>query len=81
MLSIDPAKEQRLHRALDPYFEALHSERIDYTTLLMSRQAVDLVLMTPSARHLTIDDLDDSPSGALPAEVTVSVLATAYRPR
>jgi 23S rRNA (guanine745-N1)-methyltransferase len=81
MLSIDPAKEQRLHRALDPYFEAVHTERVDYTTLLMSREAVDLVLMTPSARHLTIDDLDHNALGALPAEVTVSVLVTAYRPR
>jgi 23S rRNA (guanine745-N1)-methyltransferase len=81
MLSIDPAKEQRLHRALDPYFEAIRTERVDYTTILMSRQAVDLVLMTPSARHLTIDDLDHNAPGALPTEVTVSVLATAYRPR
>jgi 23S rRNA (guanine745-N1)-methyltransferase len=81
MLSIDPAREQRLHRALDPYFQAVHTELVEYTTLLMSRQAVDLVLMTPSARHLTIDDLDHNAPGALPAEVTVSVLATAYRPR
>jgi 23S rRNA (guanine745-N1)-methyltransferase len=81
MLSIDPAKEQRLHRALDPYFQPVHTERVDYTTILMSRQAVDLVLMTPSARHLTIDDLDHNAPGALPTEVTVSVLATAYRPR
>jgi 23S rRNA (guanine745-N1)-methyltransferase len=81
MLSIDPAKEQRLHRALDPYFEAVHTERVDYTTHLTPREAVDLVLMTPSARHLTIDDLDHNKPGALPAEVTVSVLATAYRTR
>ncbi len=81
ILSVDPAKEQRLHRALDPHFEAVHTERIDYTTGLTSRQAVDLVLMLPGAHHLTIDDLGDSASGTLPAEVTVSVLATVYRPR
>ena len=81
MLSIDPAKEQRLHQALDPYFEAVDTERIDYTTPLTPREAVDLVLMTPSARHLTVDDLDHDTAGPLPAEVTVSVLATAYQPR
>jgi 23S rRNA (guanine745-N1)-methyltransferase len=81
MLSIDPAKEQRLHRALDPYFEAVHTKRIDYAMLLMSRQAVDLVLMTPSAHHLTIGDLRHNAVSALPDELTVSVLATVYRPR
>jgi 23S rRNA (guanine745-N1)-methyltransferase len=80
MVSIDPVKEQRLHRALDPYFEAVNTERIAYATPLTPREAVDLVLMSPSARHLTIDDLDHD-TAAFPAEVTVSVLATAYQPR
>jgi len=82
MVGIDPAKEQRLHRALDPYFEAVNLERIDYTARLTPQEAVDLVLMTPSARHLTRGDLDHDRAGpSLPAEVTVSVLATAYEPR
>lgn len=82
MVGIDPVKEKRLRQALDPYFETVEIERIEYLAPLTSEEAADLVLMTPSARHLTRGDLDGDPgSAALPAEVTVSVLATAYRPR
>jgi 23S rRNA (guanine745-N1)-methyltransferase len=35
--------------------------------------------MTPSARHLNRADVGDD--GLLPDQVTVSVLATVYRPR
>ena len=79
MVTIDPAKEQRLHRALDPYFEAAVTEQVEYTAPLTGREALDLVGMTPSARHLSRADL--SSAGPLPDHVTVSVLATAYRPR
>jgi 23S rRNA (guanine745-N1)-methyltransferase len=82
MAGIDPVKEERLHRALDPYFEAVDLEAIEYVAPLTPQEAADLVLMTPGARHLTEGDPgDDLASVALPAEVTVSVLATAYRPR
>jgi 23S rRNA (guanine745-N1)-methyltransferase len=81
MAGIDPAKEQRLHRALAPYFEAVTVEQVDYTTPLTPQEAADLVLMTPSTRHLTTGELDHDATGTLPAEVTVSVLATAYQPR
>jgi 23S rRNA (guanine745-N1)-methyltransferase len=40
---------------------------------------LDLVAMTPSARHVSRADLHDG--GVLPDQVTVSVLATAYRSR
>ncbi|MEV0894179.1 putative RNA methyltransferase [Promicromonospora sp. NPDC050262] len=79
MVSVDPAKEERLHQALDPYFEAARTEHVEYTTPLTRQEAVDLVLMTPSARHVTEADLNDEDT--LPSEVTVSVLATAYRRR
>ncbi|WP_033280747.1 putative RNA methyltransferase [Streptomyces sp. NRRL F-525] len=79
MVTIDPAKEQRLHRALDPYFEAAVTDQVEYTAPLTGREALDLVGMTPSARHLSRADL--SGAGPLPDHVTVSVLATAYRPR
>ncbi|WOX16847.1 putative RNA methyltransferase [Streptomyces sp. N50] len=79
MVTIDPAKEQRLHRALDPYFEAAVTEQVEYTAPLTGQEALDLVGMTPSARHLSHADL--SGAGPLPDHVTVSVLATAYRPR
>jgi 23S rRNA (guanine745-N1)-methyltransferase len=80
-VGIDPVKEERLHRALDPHFEPVETERIDYTTPLTQAQAVDLVRMTPSARHLSADDLAQIAAGELPGEASVSVLATAYRPR
>ncbi|MFC5673664.1 putative RNA methyltransferase [Streptomyces incanus] len=79
MVTIDPAKEQRLHRALDPFFEAVLTEQVQYTVPLTQQEALDLVGMTPSARHVSRADLADD--GLLPDRVTVSVLATAYRPR
>lgn len=79
MVTVDPDKEQRLHQALDPYFETVRTERVEYTTPLSRQEAVDLVLMTPSARHVTESELSDD--GELPEAVTVSVLVTAYRRR
>ncbi|WP_329352442.1 methyltransferase domain-containing protein [Streptomyces sp. NBC_01261] len=79
MVTIDPAKEQRLHRAMDPHFEATVTEQIEYTAQLTRQETLDLVGMTPSARHLSRADLADT--GRLPDHVTVAVLATAYRPR
>lgn len=81
MVGIDPEKEERLHRGLDPYFEVVDGERIEYAVSLSQQEAVDLLLMTPSAHHLSDDDLAQVAAGPLPTEVTVSVLASAYRPR
>jgi 23S rRNA (guanine745-N1)-methyltransferase len=79
MVTIDPAKEQRLHRRLNPYFEAVVTERVEYSMAPMGPEALDLVGMTPSARHVSPTALDDG--GLLPNRLTVSVLATAYKPR
>ncbi|MFJ4526355.1 putative RNA methyltransferase [Streptomyces sp. NPDC088810] len=79
MVTIDPAKEQRLHRAVGPFFEATVTEQVEYSATLTKPDALDLVTMTPSARHVSRADLHDD--GCLPDQVTVSVLATAYRPR
>jgi 23S rRNA (guanine745-N1)-methyltransferase len=81
MVGIDPAKESRLRQALDPYFEEMATVRTQYTTRLTPQEAADLVLMTPSAHHVTIGDSDEDVAGALPVEVDISVLTTAYRPR
>ncbi|MET8561058.1 methyltransferase domain-containing protein [Streptomyces flaveolus] len=78
MVTVDPAKEQRLHRALGPYFEAVVTEHVTYTRPLTQQEALDLVTMTPSARHVSRADLSDD--GLVPDQVTVSVLATAYQP-
>ncbi|PLW73105.1 methyltransferase domain-containing protein [Streptomyces sp. SCUT-3] len=79
MVTIDPAKEQRLHRALNPFFEAVVTEQVEYSATLARPDALDLVAMTPSARHVNRSDLNDD--SLLPDRVTVSVLATAYQPR
>ncbi|AKJ10864.1 methyltransferase type 11 [Streptomyces incarnatus] len=79
MVTIDPAKEQRLRRALDPFFEASVTEQVEYPATLTRLDARDLVAMTPSARHVNGADLSED--GLLPDQVTVSVLATAYQPR
>ncbi|GDY70606.1 hypothetical protein SAV31267_000910 [Streptomyces avermitilis] len=79
LVTIDPAKEQRLFTALTPFFETSRTEQVEYATFLTRTQALDLVGMTPSARHLNRADL--AGNGLLPDQVTVSVLATAYRPR
>lgn len=79
MVTIDPDKERRLRRALGPFFEAAGTRRLEYTAELTRQEAVDLVGMTPSARHLGQEDL--ACRGALPDRITVSVLATSYRPR
>ncbi|MFJ6686871.1 methyltransferase domain-containing protein [Streptomyces werraensis] len=79
MITIDPVKEQRLHRALNPLFRAVVTEQVEYPVTLSGREALDLVAMTPSARHVSVADLHDD--GFLPGQVTVSVLVTAYQPR
>lgn len=78
-VTVDPAKEERLHRALRPFFDAVVTEPVEYSAPLAGQDVSDLVGMTPSARHLTVADLDAD--GPLPGGVTVSVLATSYRPR
>lgn len=79
MVTIDPAKERRLTRVLAPFFEATGTELIEYVTSLTRPEALDLVAMTPSVRHLNGADLDHH--GRVPDRVTVSALAAAYRPR
>jgi 23S rRNA (guanine745-N1)-methyltransferase len=81
MVGIDPAKEERLTRTLDPRFEAMRTVSTEYTARLTPGEAADLVLMTPSARHLTSDELEGEAAAELPTEIDVSVLTTAYRPR
>ncbi|MGW3205744.1 methyltransferase domain-containing protein [Streptomyces sp. NPDC001135] len=79
MVTIDPAKEQRLHRALGPFFKADVTEHVEYTATLARPDVLDLIAMTPSARHVSRADLNDQ--GLLPDHITVSVLATVYQPR
>jgi 23S rRNA (guanine745-N1)-methyltransferase len=79
MVAVDAEKERRLHRAMDPYFEPITTELVEYTITLAGQEARDLVAMTPSARH--VSDLDLVEGLPVPDRVTVSVLATAYQRR
>jgi 23S rRNA (guanine745-N1)-methyltransferase len=72
LLTVDPAKAERLTATLGPHLRpagtTAHRER-----LVLDRAAVrTLVGMGPHARHLTEADLADR-IAALPAEVTVTV--------
>jgi len=75
MVAVDPAKEDRLSRALDDLFVAGPTEVVEQTVPLAVDQARDLVGMTPSARHVEAAALT---SDGLPDSVSVSVLVGAY---
>lgn len=78
MVRIDPAKEERLARALDPFFTPVVTERVEHEVALTPEQARDLIGMTPSARHVDPAALDGGAGGLT---VTLSVLVTAYARR
>jgi 23S rRNA (guanine745-N1)-methyltransferase len=80
-VGIDPRKEERLDLALDPFFEAVRTERTDYVLPLSPQAALDLTSMTPAARHLDPAESAASAGAPFPSEVDVSVLTTVYRPR
>lgn len=74
-IGVDPAKEERLHRALGRYFDADVTEEVTYSMSLTGQDVRELVGMTPNARHVDPAALDTAPG----RQVTASVLATAYR--
>lgn len=76
MVAVDPAKEERLARALGPYFREVRTELVEQQIALDAEQARDLIGMTPSARHVDVDSLAAT-SGLT---VTLSVLVSAYTP-
>jgi 23S rRNA (guanine745-N1)-methyltransferase len=78
MVTVDPAKEARLHDALAPFFEAADSRLVEYVAPVSTAEARDLVLMTPSARHRQAS-ASAHELGA--RRITVSVLTTAFRAR
>ncbi|MDJ1136845.1 putative RNA methyltransferase [Streptomyces iconiensis] len=81
MVAIDPAKEERLHQALNPFFDASATELVEYPASLARHEVLDLVGMTPSARHMPSADLDQDSHLPDRISVSVSVLVTSYRPR
>ncbi|WP_217545635.1 hypothetical protein [Streptomyces sp. GbtcB6] len=64
---------------MDPFFAVAATEQVEFGATLAPEKALDLLEMTPSAGHLSRAELSDD--GPLPDRITVSVPATAYRPR
>ncbi|MGW7679731.1 putative RNA methyltransferase [Kribbella sp. NPDC054772] len=80
MVSVDEDKERRLHESLAGEFERVGSEVIE-ETMALDRTAVEqLVLMTPSARHLNYRELLQQ-IAVLPelAIVTLSVTLSTWK--
>lgn len=81
MLSVDAAKEERVHRTLDAYFTREHEEVLEYAGQLTLAEAAQLVAMGPSAHHVP------DPAAALasvlrpPVDVTFAFRLAVYRPR
>ncbi|MFF0268688.1 putative RNA methyltransferase [Kribbella sp. NPDC004536] len=82
MVSVDEDKERRLQDSLDGAFVRTGSEVVE-ETMSLDRTAVEqLVLMTPSARHLNYRDLLQQ-IAVLPEPtiVTLSVTLSTWRPQ
>jgi 23S rRNA (guanine745-N1)-methyltransferase len=79
MTTVDPAKEERLHQTLGSSFEAVVTEHVEYVVFPSRREALALVEMTPHRSRPARSGLQEH--NAIPDRVTVSTLATVYRPR
>ncbi len=89
MVGIDASKERRLAGALAPFFDVTGAvtERVEAQMTLSPTQVVDLIAMTPSARHVRWESDrkihpragDSTPGDQQPTPVTMSVLVTVYQ--
>jgi 23S rRNA (guanine745-N1)-methyltransferase len=73
LLTVDPAKAERVAESLGPAFEAVESRAVRRTVELSAAEARTLVGMTPSARHVDL-------GGVAAGSVTAAVDVTIYRP-
>lgn len=73
LISVDPAKAERVAESLGADFVAESTGRHRRTLALSATEARTLVGMTPSARHIEL-------SGVAAVRVTVAVEVTVYRP-
>ncbi|UED85988.1 putative RNA methyltransferase [Streptomyces profundus] len=74
LLSIDPAKDERLRRTLAEHFEQRHTEALEFPLALTADEATALVAMGPSAHHAT-------KAPAAPATVSAAFRLSVHRPR
>ncbi|MET9290454.1 putative RNA methyltransferase [Streptomyces sp. NPDC003077] len=82
MLSVDAAKDERLHRTLDEHFRRERAEACAYEVELGAEDVVNVVGMGPSAHHVDGEELRRRVDAlGLPLRVGVSFLVSVYRPR
>ncbi|GAB4007784.1 hypothetical protein GCM10029992_62450 [Glycomyces albus] len=82
MLSVDPEKPRRTADQLGDAFSAERTDELRYPIALHRPEALRLVAMGPSARHLDASALAEAVGGLPdPIEVTVSATVTRWRRR
>ncbi|WP_381798613.1 putative RNA methyltransferase [Streptomyces niveus] len=81
MLSVDAAKEARLHRTLSGHFRQERGDVVEREATMTDQDLRNLILMGPSAHHLGTEDVHRSVASLdTPLPVTVSFLVSVYRP-
>lgn len=75
MISVDPDKEERLERSLEPLAGQIESTEIEWTLSLRPAEVQDLVEMGPSAGRMEKADMDQE-IGRLEEETKVSAAVT-----
>ncbi|RZU01458.1 23S rRNA m(1)G-748 methyltransferase [Kribbella rubisoli] len=82
MVSVDQDKERRLQESLAGKFDRVSSEVVEETMRLDKTAVEQLVLMTPSARHVNYRELLQQIAVLRePAIATLSVTLSTWRPR
>ncbi|MFI1728472.1 putative RNA methyltransferase [Streptomyces acidicola] len=82
LLSVDPAKQARLQRTLDPYFRLDHAEALEHSVTLAAEDIDSLARMGPTAHHVSRDELRRRTAPLKPPlPVTASFHVSVYRPR
>ncbi|MBH1935358.1 methyltransferase domain-containing protein [Streptomyces sp. AV19] len=80
LLGVDSAKEDRLERTLGGRFRAEGRDVHEHTVVLGAEDVEHLVLMGPSARHITPEELRERVGALdLPVRTTVSCVISVHR--
>ena len=74
LIGIDPEKAQRTAETLGDHFTAISTSTFEQQLKLTADEVATLITMTPSARHVTLDNL-----ATQDVEVTATVDLTVYR--
>ncbi|CAL9513948.1 23S rRNA (guanine(748)-N(1))-methyltransferase [Streptomyces sp. enrichment culture] len=81
LLTVDPAKEERLRRTLSGAFRLERAEPLEFTPELTGEDVLSLVAMSPSAHHLDTGRLRCRVArSGTPVRVTASFAVSVYRP-